>query len=31
MSLPVFEIVSELMQCYLFYQDLFKYTYTKNR
>ena len=27
----VFEIASELMQSYLFYQALFKYTNTKNR
>ena len=32
LSLPsVFEILSEVMQCYLFYQALFKYTHTKNR
>ena len=32
MSFPsVLEIVSELMQYYLFYQALFNYTHTKNR
>ena len=32
MSFPsVFEIVSELMQYYLFNQALFNYTHTKNR
>ena len=32
MSFPsVFEIVSELMQYYVFYQALFNYTHTKNR